>query len=341
VLDTITGEELHVALKVFEKIAERAKELDNQWQKRIEAARYEVDRAARRYYEVDPENRLVARSLERDWNDKMAQVNVLVEEYQKVSKQLPFTLTDEQRKRILDLAEDIPRLWHEPTTQHSQRKQLVRLLVEDVTLRALDEPWSIQVIIQWKTGVVSKHTAQRTCRSSTPPETLGRIKELAVFRTDQEAAELLNEEGCLSATGRKYSAKMLAGIRQRRGLPRCQHTRPEVVARIKELLVSGTDQEIADILNQEGCLSGTGKKFTAQRVAGIREGCGLPKPWWSNKGIAVRIKELIPEHTDEEIATILNQKGYRSSTGKEFTKSIVAGIRERHGLQRVHRGKDR
>jgi len=341
VLDTITGEELHVALRVFEKIAERAQELDNQWQKRIEAARYEADRAARRYYQVDPDNRLVARTLERDWNDKLAQVNSLVGEYQKVRQQLPFTLTDEQRKRILDLAQDIPRLWHEPTTQHSQRKQLVRLLIEDVTLRANDEPWSIQVIIQWKTGVVSNHMAQRTCRSSTSPETLVRMKELSVLRTDQEVAELLSEEGYHSASGRKYTAKMVASIRQRRGLPRLRHTRPEVLARIKELLVSRTDREVAQILNQEGYLSGTGKKFTAQRVAGIRESYGLPKPWWSNAKIAVRIRELVPEHTDEEIAAILNREGYRRSTGKEFTKFIVSGVRSRHGLLRMHRGKDK
>jgi Rha family phage regulatory protein len=80
---------------------------------------------------VDPDNRLVARTLEHDWNENLAQLNSLVEEYQKVYEQLPFTLTDEQRKRILDLAQDLPRLWHEPTTRHSQRKQLVRLLIED------------------------------------------------------------------------------------------------------------------------------------------------------------------------------------------------------------------
>ena len=74
------------------------------------------------------------------------------------------------------------------------------------------------------------------------------MKELCVLRTDREVAELLTEEGYHSASGRKYTAKMVAGIRQRRGLPRPLHTRPEVLARIKELLVTRTDREVAEIL---------------------------------------------------------------------------------------------
>jgi DNA invertase Pin-like site-specific DNA recombinase len=340
VLDTITHEHLDVALKVFERISERARELGNQWEKRIEAARYEADKAARRYYQVDPENRLVARTLESDWNEKLAQVESMVEEYQKLRQELPFTLTDEQRKRILDLAEDIPRLWREPTTRESQRKQLVRLLIEDVTLLAVDDPWGVEVIVRWKTGVASRHMARRARQAMTPPEVVTRMRDLAAGRTDRQVAELLDQEGYHSASGLKFTEKMVAALRLRQGLRKPRGTSAELVARIEALIDKGTDREIADLLNEEGYLSATGKQLTANRVAAIREGYGLRKPWWSNGEIVARVRELVPDQTDEEIAEVLNQENYRSGMGRQFTKRVVAGIRSRHGLRRTPREND-
>lgn len=219
-LESVQQQELDLALKAFERADRQAKELERQWEKRIEAARYEAERAARRYYQVEPENRLVARSLESDWNARLAEVESLEAQYRQVRKKMPFTLSVEQRKKIVELANDIPKLWREPTTKNSQRKQLVRFLIEDVTLRAIEEPWSIEVVIRWKSGTVSRHRAQRLHPRphTTSEKVIERIKDLMPEMTDYEIADRLNSEGYRSGYGRRFTTSGIAHIRNKRGL---------------------------------------------------------------------------------------------------------------------------
>jgi hypothetical protein len=225
VLETLSREELNLALKAFEKIEHRSQALQTQWDKRLESARYEAQKAARRYYEVEPENRLVARTLEREWNEGLQEVERLEAEYRRVQESLPLTITDEQREQILALATDVPRLWRAPTTQPGQREQLVRLLIEDVTLRAIDEPWQIEVSIRWRTGVVSKHEARRAYpRPQATPEVVARIKVLLTDHTDRQIAEILNVEGYRTGQGRPFTEGRVAHIRGRRNLRKYRRT---------------------------------------------------------------------------------------------------------------------
>lgn len=227
VLESLSREELHLAVGALEKLAERAREIDQQWQKRIEAARYEADKAARRYHQVEPENRLVARTLEAEWNVRLEEVDRLQKEYVGITAKPPFALTPEQREKVLALAEDLPRVWKAETTRMSQRKQLVRLLIEDVTVRNIDAPWSIEVAIRWKTGTVSRHRAERviTHPQTTAPKVVARIKELHRDKIDREIAEILNAEGHRSGLNREFNAEIVAHIRQSQGLkkPRGGH----------------------------------------------------------------------------------------------------------------------
>lgn len=220
VLETLSREELHLALKAFEKIAQRSQTLQRQWTKRLESARYEAQKAARRYHQVEPENRLVARTLEREWNDSLQEVERLEAEYRRVRESLPLTITDRQRRQILALATDVGRLWRAPTTQPVHRKQLVRLLIEDVTLRAVDEPWRIDVSIRWKTGVVSRHEASRMHPRphTTPPEVVARIQELFEDHTDSQITEILNAEGYRTGRGRPFTVASVTHVRARRNL---------------------------------------------------------------------------------------------------------------------------
>lgn len=219
-LETLTREELDLALGALEKLAERAHELDRQWEKRIEAARYEADKAARRYYQVEPENRLVARTLEAEWNERLEALERLQQEYARLRQKPPFQLAPWQREKILALAEDLPRLWKAPTTRQSQRKRLLRLLIEDITLQNREDPWSVEVAIRWKTGTVSWHRAERVrpYPHTTSSEVLTRIEALLAENTDQEITEILNREGHRSGYGRVFTAGSVAHIRTRRGL---------------------------------------------------------------------------------------------------------------------------
>lgn len=220
VLEAVSREELDLAVAALEQLAERVSEIDVQWRKRIEGARYEAERASRRYHQVEPENRLVARTLEAEWNERLQEVERLEQEYERVRARLPFELTEDQREKVLALAEDLPRLWRAPTTRNSQRKRLLRLLVEDITLENVDDPWSTDVAIRWKTGVVSRHRAERVKRhpQTTSPEVVARIRELYRTMTDREVADVLNGEGYRSFYGKEFTVVSVAHIRHDRGM---------------------------------------------------------------------------------------------------------------------------
>ena len=220
VLETLSREQLNLALKAFEKIEARSRQLEVQWVKRLESARYEAQKSARRYHQVEPENRLVARTLEREWNESLQEVERLETEYRRVRESLPLTITDEQHRQIRALATDVGRVWRAPTTQHAQRKQLVRLLIEDVTLRTVDEPWRVDVSIRWQTGMVSRHEARRTHPrpQTTPPEVVARIKSLYGDHTDRQIVEILNTEGYRTGRGRRFTVAGVSHVRARRNM---------------------------------------------------------------------------------------------------------------------------
>jgi len=220
VVGSVCGKELGLGLKAVEKLSQRSRELEEQWQKRLEAAGYEAQKARRRYHQVEPENRLVARTLESEWNRKLEELERLTQEYDEARRKPPIVLSEAQREKIMALAEDLPRLWRSPTTLQSQRKQVIRLLIEDITLNNVDCPWSIAVAIRWKTGVVTKHSCQRVAfhPQETSPEVVEKIVALYREKTDGEIAELLNREGYRSGYGKSFTANRIAHIRYSRGL---------------------------------------------------------------------------------------------------------------------------
>lgn len=219
-LETLTQEQLELAVGALEQLEQRSEELDRQWRKRLEQARYEADKAARRYYQVEPENRLVSRTLEAEWNLRLEEVEQIQQEYNRVREKPPLKLNPQQRQQILALAEDLPRLWKAPTTRQSRRKQLLRLLIEDVTLSNVDVPWSVSVAIRWKTEVVSRHQAERVLPRPhrTPQCAVVRIEQLYCTQTDRQIALILNSEGHRTGYGNTFTESAVAHIRHRRGL---------------------------------------------------------------------------------------------------------------------------
>ena len=219
-LNALQGDELELAVQALEKVAERAQEIDRQWSKRIEAARYEAEKAARRYHLVEPENRLVVRTLESDWNNRLQELKELEEEYERRRREPPLTITPQQRREILELANALPRLWHAKTTRNEQRKELLRLLIEDVTLRKNDAPRCVEVSIHWKTGAVTRHRAERVQRQphKTTSEVQARVEELWKEKTDKEIAAILNEEGYRSGYRKPFNKYSVERIRRGKGL---------------------------------------------------------------------------------------------------------------------------
>ena len=135
---------LEVTLAVQRELQSRLEDADRLRHKQVERAQYEADLAQRRYLRVDPDNRLVADSLEADWNHKLRALTEAHEEYARRREQDARVLTDDQRATILALASDFPRLWRDPATPDRERKRMVRLLLEDVTLNR-DHQLTLQI----------------------------------------------------------------------------------------------------------------------------------------------------------------------------------------------------
>jgi len=214
-LEAIQPAQLEVSLATLEQIEAQARQVERQWQCRLERARYEADLARRRLLAVEPENRLVARNLEKDWNDKLAAVEQLEREQVAASAGATPRLSPEERQRILNLAEDLPALWHAPTTLPAERKQLLRLLVKDVTLTK-GTP-TIQVAVRWQTEACTTLEVPRpprcwdACR--TPVAVADRVRLLAGEHTDRQIAEQLNAEGWKSGRGGSFTASKVQWIR--------------------------------------------------------------------------------------------------------------------------------
>jgi DNA invertase Pin-like site-specific DNA recombinase len=206
---------LQVSLATLTQLAERARAVDRQWQLRLERARYEVDLARRRYVAVEPENRLVARSLEREWNEKLTALDRLEREYATHPTPESLIVNKEERARILALAQDVPLVWYAPTTTAAERKQLLRLLIKDVTLTK--QSTTIGIAVRWQTEACSLLNVARPQRAAdakrTAPAVIARIRELARTQTDNQIAARLNTEGFHSGNGGTFSCSKIQWIR--------------------------------------------------------------------------------------------------------------------------------
>jgi hypothetical protein len=154
-VQTITPLTLEVTLAVEQELQVRMDEVDRLRRKQVERARYEADLAQRRYMHVDPANPLVADSLEAEWNNKLRALNEAQQEYERLRQTDRIVMDEAQRRRITALASDFPRLWRDPKTPDREKKRMVRLLLEDVTLIKRDQ---ILVQVRFKGGVVHSLT---------------------------------------------------------------------------------------------------------------------------------------------------------------------------------------
>jgi hypothetical protein len=165
VLEMLTQQRLLDAARVVELVEQQSAALSRQWQLRLERARYEAKRAERQHDACEPENRIVARSLEKRWNDRLAEVERIEQEYEQYKSAQRFELSELDRRRILALASDLPKLWNARTTDNRDRKLLLRLLIKDVSLKAVDVPRSsLRARILWHTNAVTELEIERPGR---------------------------------------------------------------------------------------------------------------------------------------------------------------------------------
>jgi DNA invertase Pin-like site-specific DNA recombinase len=212
-IETVTPVTLEVALTVQRELDARADEANRLRQREVERARYEADLARRRYMQVDPSNRMVADTLEAEWNAKLRALADAQDRCEQ-KRQNERAIDGEQRARILALATDFPRLWTDPRTPVRERKRMARLLIDDVTLLKADD---LRVQVRFKGGtarVLSIPLPQPAWMlRRTPPKVITAIDRLLDDHTDGEIATLLNERGFTSGEGKQFHLAMVTRIR--------------------------------------------------------------------------------------------------------------------------------
>jgi DNA invertase Pin-like site-specific DNA recombinase len=219
-LATVTPLALEVALTVQTELETRAAQADALRRQHVERARHHADLARRRYLAVDPDNRLVADTLEADWNNALRAVRTAQHDYdQAVAAQ--GALTDEHQARIRALATDFPALWKNPATPQRERKRMTRLLIDDVTINKTTE--NIHLHVRFRGGQTTSLTIPVPLSAwqakRTPTDTVAFLDQLLDQHTDSAAADQLNAAGHQSGSGKLFNATIVVHIRQKYRLP--------------------------------------------------------------------------------------------------------------------------
>jgi DNA invertase Pin-like site-specific DNA recombinase len=216
-LAAVAPEQIALALKAADTVTDRRSRASRAVELRVERARYDAARAERAFHQCDPDNRLVARTLETRWETKLRELADAEAELARRAAEPALPA----RADIEALARDLPRLWAAPTTSHRDRKRLLRALLKDVTLTSQPDQPEIQIGIHWQSGASEQLTVLRpvAARSARAATVLEILKQLGPTHTNQQLAEHLNQAGHLTASGHPFTEAAVRWIRWKHRIP--------------------------------------------------------------------------------------------------------------------------
>lgn len=231
-LDTFVGQQvlaalepaaLELSLTATEQVEQERAELDRLWQQRRERATYEAERAARQYHAVEPEHRLVARTLEHAWEEKLLTQQQLEEEYHRFLQQKPRLLSPDEREAIRRLAMDIPALWAASTTTAADRKEIIRQVVERVIVDVQGNSERVNVRIEWIGGGFTEGIVVRPVGKlselSTYPQICQQIQAMTEAGWAATAiTRALNDAGYCPAHTTRFRAQTIREVQRRLGV---------------------------------------------------------------------------------------------------------------------------
>lgn len=196
-----------------------------QWRLAVERARYEAERAERRYRAVEPENRLVARGLETEWEQCLRDLELAQRELEAREHQRRRALGRIDAERLRVLGDDLRRVWTAPTTTDRDRKELLRALLEEVVLAVERDERRAHLTLRWRGGTITE--LQVSLRASPPrirtdEDSLALIRRLAPHYPDAVIAGVLNRQGKRTARGERFTAMHVGSLRRYRNIPRCE-----------------------------------------------------------------------------------------------------------------------
>jgi len=194
-----------------------------QWRLAVERARYEAERAERRYRAVEPENRLVARGLEGEWEKRLHELGEAEAQFARREQQRPRALSPLERERLEALGGDLRRVWSAPTTTERDRKELLRTLLEEVIIAVKREQAKAHLTLRWRGGLITELDVSLP-RSNPPPirtdeDTVDLVRRLAVHYPDAVIAGILNRQDRKTARGERFTAGHVGNLRRYRKIP--------------------------------------------------------------------------------------------------------------------------
>lgn len=194
------------------------------WAHQVEKAHYAAQRAERQYQAVEPENRVVARELERRWEEALQELERVRHRSEQVRED-PQLLSAEELENVHLLGLELREVWDAPTTTHRDRKRLLRCLIEEVQLRTEEDHYAVRVV--WKGGATTEREVTRGAAGwarRTPQDTVELVRQLAREFDDAQIARILNNQGRRSGRGVAFTAPAVRSLRSNNRIPKCAKT---------------------------------------------------------------------------------------------------------------------
>ena len=195
-----------------------------QWRLAAERAQYDAQRAERHYRAVDPDNRLVARGLEARWEECLCALEQAQAELDRRQQQCPRALSPEERCHVLSLGRDLSRVWHAASTTLRDKKELLRTLLEEVSISVYREQYRAMLMLRWRGGLLTEFDVSlprsRPATVRTDEDTIGLVRRLAQHHDDATIAGILNRQERTSARGLRFTQNLVGNLRRHWGIAR-------------------------------------------------------------------------------------------------------------------------
>lgn len=229
ILSIMQPSQLEIALKIIHNISETEQASDRQWKLALERAQYEADRAGRQYMLAEPENRLVVRTLENAWNQKLQELEQARQDYASHCSRKPWVPTETESESIIKLSQQIPEIWNAPSSTSKEKKRIIRILVEDVTVIAQAGISDFSIGIRFRSGCCETLPLTKPGRRADAvrhdDSTIALIKGLAASMDDEEIVSYLKANCILTKTGTEFTVSSVRWIRHKHGIPNLYHSK--------------------------------------------------------------------------------------------------------------------
>jgi DNA invertase Pin-like site-specific DNA recombinase/predicted DNA-binding transcriptional regulator AlpA len=223
-LEALQPAGLQAALDAAQRLEQDHQAALAQWRLAVERAQYEAARAERRYRAVEPENRLVARGLEAEWEQRLSELDSAKAALALRERQRPRALEPQERHALLGLGADLERVWSAPTTASRDRKELLRALLDEVVIAVYRDQHCAHLTMRWRGGALTEIDValprSRPATVRTDETTVALVRRLAAYYPDAIIAGILNRQGRPTARGQRFTANNVGNLRRHWNIPR-------------------------------------------------------------------------------------------------------------------------